>query len=199
MLNPVVKYISYSFEVDKLFLNRGHHSNSEMLAENQRMQSWWENTILTSSQRRKREVKGKWLLFTHRRDLFWAWVCSSWDRDTLRIHHALDLKKTAVLEKLENILYSMQPQISLNSFAEKKEVLLVVVVKVMDTDGRSLDGVQMCLTAPPLGNPAWLPFTLTVPNGCLESPLKKEIHSQYQSILATLTSFCIANLGIWIS
>lgn len=30
----------------------------------------------------------------------------------------------------------MQPQISLHSFAEKKEVLLVVAVKVMDTDGR---------------------------------------------------------------
>lgn len=81
-------------------------------------------------------------------------MCSSWDRDTLRIHHALDLKKTAVLEKLENILYSMQPQISLHSFAEKKEVLLVVAVKVMDTDGRSLDGVWMRLTALPLGNPA---------------------------------------------
>lgn len=76
-------------------------------------------------------------------------MCSSWDRDTLRIHHALALKKTAVLEKLENILYSMQPQISLHSFAEKKEVLLVVAVKVMDTDGRSLDGVRMRLTALP--------------------------------------------------
>ena len=85
---------------------------------------------------------------------------------------------------------------SARAFAEKKEVLLVVAAKVIDTDGLRLDGLRTCLTTPPLGNPARLPFTLTVPNGCLESLLKKEIHPKYQSILATLSSFCIANLGI---
>lgn len=141
-----------------------------MLAGKQLKDSWLENADLLWEKEAKSQVANTCPSLAE--ETFGTRVCLSWNEDTMRIHHPLDLKETAAQRKGEiPLINSIQPWIFPSSFAESNKSWKM---RLKDPDEVRLDGRLMCLIILPMRSPARFSFMLAVPNDALSHCWKEK-------------------------